>query len=70
MYYADRLEGTGPRRTVTAICKRLAGELKDLRDTYGKVEMEGAQDFDDFVEVLGPGAVVLDNTEPPVERLS
>lgn len=72
MNYAHDTGKVDLRRTVTAICKRLekqypdmapltmAGELKGLKDLPGieNVKVEGIQDFDEFVEVYGPGAVI------------
>ena len=71
MHHAHSLTDIGPRRAVTAICQRLAkqypdkapltmaGEFKQLKEISGVTDLEvrGMPDFDEFVEVYGPGAV-------------
>ena len=69
MNHAEALDGASHRRVVTAICKRLekqhpdkgpltmAGEFKEMREAFGNVTVTGMQDFEEFVEVNGPGAV-------------
>ena len=78
MNYANERYVKG-RGVLTAICQRLqkqypdmtpltfAGEIKQVRELSGvsNVEVHGMPDFDEFVEVYGPGAVKEKREEPP-----